>query len=131
MRSWWNSRTSLQSQETPTQDEPASDLEIEDETEQEQSTQSSRECGNMRSPESDRRRKRRRSSDYTKTDSSFTSSGPEERRESRTGNPSIRVIGSDDIGNLKVILESITAKLNDLTKNIEDQTWKGQLRGRN
>ena len=115
----------MQSQETPTQDEPASDLEVEDETEQEQSTQSSCECSNMRSPESDRRRKRRRSSDHTKTDSSFTSSGPGERRESRTGSPSIRVNGGDDIGNLKVILESITAKLNDLTKNIEDQTWKG------
>ena len=65
---------------SPTQDEPASDLEVEDETEQEQSTQSSRECSNMRSPESDPCRKRR-SSDYTKTDSSFTSSGPGERRE--------------------------------------------------
>ena len=36
---------------------------------------------------------------------------------------SIRVIGRDDIGSLKVILKSITAKLNDLTKNIEHQTW--------
>ena len=36
---------------------------------------------------------------------------------------SIPVIGRDDIGSLKVILKSITAKLNVLTKNIEDQSW--------
>ena len=39
------------------------------------------------------------------------------------GRLGIRVIGRDDIGSLKVILKSITAKLNDLTENIEDQTW--------
>ena len=37
----------------------------------------------------------------------------------------VEVETRDDIGSLKVILKSITAKLNALTNNIEDQTWNG------
>ena len=57
LRSWRNSRTRLQSQEPPTQEQPASDLEVENETEQEQSTTSSCERSNMRSLESNQRKK--------------------------------------------------------------------------
>ena len=41
---------------------------------------------------------------------------------------SIRVIGRDDIGSLKVILKSITAKMNDLTKNIEGMTQTSTMK---
>ena len=121
-RSSRNSSRSSRSEEPSTQQEPSSHQEARNE--QEQPVQSSRERNNTTSPES-YRRKKRRSSDSTSTDSSSSSSSPDKRRKkrkrSRSRNSGRRSTGCEDTGILKDTLVTLTTKLNDLTKNIDDE----------
>ena len=122
-RSSGKSSRSSRSEGPSTQQEPVPHQETR--SEQEQPVRASRERNTTTSPESYRHKKRRRSSDSTSTESSSSSSSsssPVKKRKKRsTSRNSGRCsTGREDIGILKDALVTLTTKLNDLTKNIDD-----------